>query len=92
MARDFELNMAELIDISNAVNEAVCKPLAEQVAAKARASAPVDSGAYRDSIHVVSDGRTGTKDWAHTYVVATDKKAGIIESRTGNLAKALGSA
>ena len=83
------VNLAGLVDISNQVNESVCKPIAEKVAERARASAPVESGAYRDSIHVLSDARTGVDDWAHTRVVATDSKALFVESRTGNLARAL---
>ena len=89
---DFELNMSTLIALSNEVNEQVCKPLAEDVAARARAAAPVKTGAYRDTIHVVSDPRSGRADWAHTYVVVGDKKGWIIESRMGVLARALGSA
>ena len=89
---DFKLNMSALIALSNEVNEQVCRPMAEAVAARARAAAPVETGAYRDSIHVVSDPRTGRGDWAHTYVVADDRKAWVVESRTGILARALGAA
>lgn len=61
---------------------------AEQVAATARSSAPVDTGEYRDSITVVSE----TTDRAVARVVARDRKSHAIESRTGNLARALDSA
>lgn len=83
------LNIPGLIEIANDANEALCKPIAEQVAARARASAPRDTGDYAESIHTETDPRTGQNDWAHTYVVADDKKALIIEARTGNLARAL---
>lgn len=59
---------------------------AERVAARARAQAPVDTGAYRDSIRVESD----TTDRAVERVVSDDPAARIIEARTGNLARALG--
>lgn len=60
---------------------------AEAVAARARASAPVgDTGDYRNSIAVES----ATTDRAVERVVARDRKALIIESKTGNLARALG--
>jgi hypothetical protein len=61
---------------------------AERVAAAARASAPVDTGEYRDSITVTSE----TTDRAVARVVARDRKGHVIESRTGNLARALDSA
>jgi hypothetical protein len=78
------------VQISNGVNEQVCKPIAEKVAERARALAPVDTGAYRDSIHVETDVRTDASDWAHSRVVADDPKAMAIESRMGILARALG--
>lgn len=59
---------------------------AEAVAAAARASAPVASGAYRDSIHV----EDATTDRAVVRVVAGSSHAMLVESKTGNLAKALG--
>lgn len=59
---------------------------AERVAARARAQAPVDTGAYRDSIRVESD----TTDRPVERVVSDDPAARIIEARTGNLARALG--
>lgn len=59
---------------------------AEEVSARARSSAPVDSGEYRDSIVVVS----ATTDRAVERVTATAEHAMLIESRTGNLRRALG--
>ena len=61
---------------------------ARKVAAAARESAPVDTGAYRDSIHV----EDATTDRAVARVVADDWKAMLIESRTGNLARAVDAA
>lgn len=71
----------------------LCRAKAEEVAAVARSTAPVgpDSrggapGDYRDSIHVEIQSRTH-RDAA--VVVADNWKALLIESRTGNLARAL---
>ena len=60
---------------------------ADRAAAAAKASAPVASGAYRDSIHRES----ATTDRAVELVVASAPHARVVESRTGNLARALGS-
>lgn len=66
---------------------AMLRKRAEAVAARARASAPVgETGDYRDSIGVES----ATTDRAVERVVARDPKALIIESKTGNLVRALG--
>lgn len=59
---------------------------AEEVAAAARASALVDTGAYRDSIHVE------VESWPSrnvARVIASDPKAMLIESKTGNLVRAM---
>jgi len=69
---------------------ATLKIQAERVASAARSGAPVDSGAYRDSIGV-EDSETGI-GWARERVVARAPHSHIVESRTGNLARALGSA
>lgn len=65
---------------------ALLRQRAEAVAARARASAPTDTHDYQESIHVES----ATTDRAVERVVADDWKAHIIESKTGNLARALG--
>lgn len=57
---------------------------AEAMAAQARVTAPVATGAYRDSITVVQD----TTDRAVVRVIATDRKAPLIEAKTGNLSRA----
>ena len=65
--------------------EALVKRPAERVAAAARASAPVDTGAYRDSIRV----ETKRQKRVVALVVADSEHALGVESRTGNLARAL---
>lgn len=65
---------------------AIVVDAAEEVAAGARAAAPVDTGAYRDSIHVEVE---ETPHRVLARVVASDEKSMIIEARTGNLARAL---
>jgi hypothetical protein len=55
------------------------------VAAVARATAPVASGDYAESIEVVVD----ETDRAAVRVAATVDYALVVESRTGNLARAL---
>lgn len=64
---------------------AVLRARAEQVASRARSTAPVESGEYRDSIRVVSD----TTDRAVERVVATADHAAVVEAKTGNLARSL---
>lgn len=61
---------------------------AEQVAAAARASAPVRTGNYRAGIKVVDD----TTDRAVVRVGSTAPHAHLVEARTGNLARALDAA
>lgn len=70
---------------SPAVTE-LCRQKAEEIANIARAAAPRDSGDYADSIHVevVSRQRRNT-----ALVIASDPKALLVESNTGNLARAL---
>lgn len=87
---DFRLNMAELVAISNQVNDTTCKLIGAKVAARARglAASIRDSGDYADSITVTSEPRAGVEDWAHTRVGATVPYAAKVESRHGILAKA----
>lgn len=58
---------------------------AEEVAATAKSGAPVDSGAYRDSIHV----ETAHTDRMVKRVIADVDYAMKIEADTGNLARSL---
>lgn len=64
----------------------LCRKAADQVAQNARSSAPVDEGDYRDGI-VVEPRRAAHRDTFR--VVAKDPKSMGVESRTGNLARAL---
>lgn len=87
MSFDLKLNsrgMQEMLT-SQGVRR-VLRQEAQEVAARARSTAPVDSGEYRDSITVVD----ATTDRAVARVVAADPKGHIVEARTGNLARALG--
>jgi len=59
---------------------------ANQAAAIARATAPVDTGAYRASIHVEM---RSTAHRVIAVVVADAADAGIVESKTGNLVRAM---
>ena len=66
--------------------KALTRSAADRVALEARASAPVKTGAYRDGIEVKE--QQYSKRTAY-LVVGTDKKTLLVESKTGNLAKAL---
>lgn len=61
---------------------------AEQVLAAAQDAAPVASGEYRDSLHLVQD----TTDRAVTRVASDAPHAYVVEANTGNLARALDAA
>lgn len=61
---------------------------AERVAAAARGVAPVDTGAYRDSIHVTND----TTDRAVARVNASVDYALAVEADTRTLGRALDAA
>ena len=61
---------------------------AERVAAQARSTAPVDTGDYRDGIAVWDD----TTDRAVVRVGSRDRKAPLVEAKTGNMARALDAA
>lgn len=87
--------MADSVDFNDAFFEqlgrspavvAQCVAKANQVAAAARASAPVDSGDYKNNIRVEVQSR-GRRNAA--VVVASDWKSLLVESKTGNLARAL---
>lgn len=87
--------MADSVDFNDAFFEqlgrspavvAKCVAKANQVAAAARASAPVDSGDYKNNIRVEVQSR-GRRNAA--VVVASDWKSLLVESKTGNLARAL---
>ena len=56
------------------------------ILARAKASAPVDTGQYRASLRIIQT----TTDRAVVRVGSSDPKAMLVESRTGNLARAVG--
>lgn len=58
---------------------------AERVLSAAKSSAPVASGAYRDSLHIVQD----TTDRAVVRVASDAPHAFVVEANTGTLARAL---
>ena len=66
--------------------EALCMSKAKQAAAIARATAPVDTGSYRDGITVETKNSRHRRSFR---VVGHDPKTLLIEVQTGNLARAL---
>lgn len=58
--------------------------VAEQIAVQARSTAPVASAAYRESIKT----RLKFQERAVGVVYSDDPKALVVESKTGNLARA----
>jgi hypothetical protein len=61
------------------------KSKAESIAARARSTAPVDSGEYREGIKV----RMKQQKRSVALVVGEDPKTLLIEAKTGNLVRAL---
>lgn len=74
----------EILTSAGVVN--LCQSKAEQALAVARSTAPVDTGDYRAGLCIK------TRRAAHrivVYVVGTDWKTLLVESKTSNLARAL---
>ena len=63
-----------------------CRERAERIADRARSTAPTDSGDYKVGIVLERGVRNGRVVW---LVKATDPKSMLVESRTGNLARAV---
>lgn len=62
------------------------KEVAERVLARAKATAPVDSGDYKNGLRI----RKVERGYRSAYLVeGTDWKTLLVESKTGNLARAL---
>lgn len=61
---------------------------AERVLAAAKESAPVESGEYRDNLHI----EQATTDRASVRVVSDTDHSLVVEAKTGNLARALDAA
>jgi hypothetical protein len=66
--------------------ESLCREKAAAALAVAQANAPVKTGAYRRGLRVVRAERKYRTAW---LVEGTDPKTLLVESRTGNLARAL---
>jgi hypothetical protein len=87
MATEVRINHRGMADLLKSEPvRALLRDEAEKVADRARSSAPVASGDYKDSIRVES----ATTDRAVERVVATAPHALVVEAKTGNLARALG--
>lgn len=82
---DFNPSFFDQIMRSSGI-DSLCKAKAEAALGVARATAPVDSGAYRDGLVLESHESAHRRSWR---VVGHDPKTLIVESRTGNLARAL---
>ena len=65
---------------------AACKPKAEETLARAKGSAPIETGAYAASIHLVVEDHPQRKAF---HVVAGVDYAMEVEAKTGNLARSL---
>lgn len=87
MAADAQINDSFFSELGHSpAVTALCVQKAEEVAAIARASGPKDTNDYVNSIRVeVVSGATRNT----ARVIAGDRKSMIIESKTGNLARAL---
>ena len=82
-----KLNAAGFGEILNSARvRAHLAAKADVAAARARATAPVETGEYRNSIRRVS----ATTDRAVERVASDAPHALVVESRTGNLARAIG--
>ena len=87
MSVRFKLNSRGIQDILDGGQgvEAELDAVAERFAANARASAPVESGDYRDSIHVETD----HTDRMVKRVVADVPYAMVVEANTGNMVRSM---
>jgi hypothetical protein len=66
--------------------ESVTREAAERALAIAKSTAPVDTGSYRDQLHL----EMRESQYRRVIrVVGSDPKTMLIESKTGNLARAL---
>ena len=66
--------------------QGLCKAKAAVALANAQARAPVLTGEYRDGLHLESKKHAHRTTW---WVVSDSDHALAVESRTGNLARAL---
>lgn len=83
------INPAGIRELLNrAETRAMLTEKANRVLAAAQAGAPVESGAYKASLHV----EQGTTDRAVVAVVAGTDHAFVVEANTGTLRRALDAA
>lgn len=62
------------------------KQVADRVLARAKATAPYNTGDYRDGLRI----RKAERRYRTAYLVeGTDRKTLLVEAKTGNLARAL---
>lgn len=88
MAAVVKLNRAGIIQVLKSPEvEAALMSVAEAAASAARASAPVSSGEYQDSISAFTEMHA---DRVVAHVSSDAPHAMAVEARTGNLARALG--
>lgn len=66
--------------------DGLCRQKAETALAIARATAPVDTGAYKAGLRVEPHDSVHRRSWR---VVGHDPKTLLVELKTGNLARAL---
>lgn len=66
--------------------EQLVNAAAQRALASAKANAPVDTGAYRSGLRIE---RRESRYRRATRVVGADEKTLLVESKTGNLARAL---
>lgn len=78
---DFFDNIMRSAGVRKLSDEAASRALAA-----AQASAPIDTGAYREGLHIEHES-SGFRESAR--VVGSDPKTMLIEAKTGNLARAL---
>lgn len=72
--------------LNSAGVQRLCRSKAEQALAIARASAPVDTGAYRAGLAV--EAKRSARRTVYR-VVGHDRKTLLVEAKTGNLVRAL---
>ena len=87
MASTFKLNSGWFKEaLHGEIADAACLPKATEIAGRAMASAPVDSGAYESSIHV----EVVSHPTRNAYQVTADVDyAMIVEANHGTLASSL---
>lgn len=87
MAARLKLNHSGIENLlKGSAADTACRPKAEAALARAQGSAPVKSGAYRASLHIVEVMHPTRKVF---QIVADVDYAMLVEADTGNLARSL---